>query len=160
MGVVRQEYRQEALARRDLNWSVTDTRLYSEAFTGRARAIPRCHFCLQDDHTGNYCPKNPDRPWLNWLSEAPPPRSAQAPNLTTGWPARQRQLAELCRRYNEGRCRQTRCRYTHACRECGRPHPLTSCPSTSIAVPARSRSPGRSVHLPQPALRWPGPHPR
>ncbi len=34
------QFRREALARCDLNWSVTDTRLYSEAFTGRARAIP------------------------------------------------------------------------------------------------------------------------
>lgn len=46
------QFRREALARRDLNWSVTDTRLYNEAFTGRARAIPRRSFCLQDDHSG------------------------------------------------------------------------------------------------------------
>ena len=33
------QFRREALARRDLNWSVPGPRLYSEAFTGRARAM-------------------------------------------------------------------------------------------------------------------------
>jgi len=34
------QFRREALMRQDLNWSVPDKRLYSEAFTGRARSIP------------------------------------------------------------------------------------------------------------------------
>ena len=37
-------YQRQALARKDLNWSVPDPRLYSEDFTGRARAIARSHF--------------------------------------------------------------------------------------------------------------------
>ena len=45
------QFRREALARKDLNWSVPHSRLYNKAFTGRARAIPRYTFCLQDDHT-------------------------------------------------------------------------------------------------------------
>ncbi len=49
------QYRREALARKDLNWSVTDPHLYNEAFTGRTRSIPRCTFCLQDDHIGPQC---------------------------------------------------------------------------------------------------------
>ncbi len=55
------QYRREALARKNLNWSVTDPRLYNEAFTGRARSIPRCTYCLQEDHTGQQCPQNPER---------------------------------------------------------------------------------------------------
>ena len=31
------QFRREALEKRDLNWSVPDSRLYLEAFTGRAR---------------------------------------------------------------------------------------------------------------------------
>ena len=47
------QFRREALARKDLNWSVTDRdpRLYNEVFTDRARAIARCSFCLQDKTT-------------------------------------------------------------------------------------------------------------
>ena len=51
-------YRREALARKDLNWSVPDPRLYSEAFTGCAKNIRRCSFCLQDDHDHTTCPRN------------------------------------------------------------------------------------------------------
>ena len=52
------QFRREALARRDLNWSVTDPRLYNEAFTGWARAIARCSYCLQDAR----CPQEPQLP--------------------------------------------------------------------------------------------------
>ena len=40
------QFRREALARKALNWSVTDPQLYNKAFTGRACAIARCLFCL------------------------------------------------------------------------------------------------------------------
>jgi len=36
------QFPREVLARQDLNWSTTNPRLYNEAFTGRAQAIPRC----------------------------------------------------------------------------------------------------------------------
>ena len=63
------QFRREALARKDLNWSVTDPRLYNEAFTGRARAIARCIFCLQDDHVAAQCPQNPNRPIFTWCPD-------------------------------------------------------------------------------------------
>ena len=59
--IYNRQHRREALARKDLNWSVSDSRLYNEAFTGRAKAIARCSFCLQDDHSDMYCPNNPIR---------------------------------------------------------------------------------------------------
>ena len=70
-------YCREALARKDLNWSVLDPRLYSEAFTGRAKNIQRCSFCLQDDHKKNTCPRNPHRPLLGWL----PPHGRMANSI-------------------------------------------------------------------------------
>ena len=118
------QFRREALAQRDLNWSVTDSRLYNEAFTGRARAIARCSFCLQDDHAAPHCPRNPDRMWPNpWLQPFPFP----APMVTAGQlygapPPTPSHHQEVCRRFNEGRCRQARCRYTHVCKECHMHH--------------------------------------
>ena len=41
------QFRREALARKDLNWSITDPRLYNKAFMGRAKSISRYTFCLQ-----------------------------------------------------------------------------------------------------------------
>ena len=51
------QFRREALARKDLNWSVPNLHLYNDAFTGRAKAIARCSVCLQDDHTCNRVPQ-------------------------------------------------------------------------------------------------------
>ncbi len=41
------QFRREALAKKCLDCSVPDPRLYSEAFTGRARSIPRCSLCCR-----------------------------------------------------------------------------------------------------------------
>ena len=59
-------FRREALTPKNLDWPVPNACLYNEAFTGRARAIPRCSFCLQGDHVAQYCPRNPTRPWPGW----------------------------------------------------------------------------------------------
>ena len=133
------QFRHEALARKDLNWSVTD---YNEAFTGRARAIARCSFCLQDDHTALQCPRNPDHQWFNWMpfplpaGHIPPaPAVPVAPAAPLPSPSYRQ---EICRRFNEGRCKQFRCRYLHACKECQGPHPWLSCPHNQGG---RGRSP-------------------
>ena len=105
------QFRREALARKDLNWSVPDSHLYNEAFTGRARAIPRCAFCLQDDHTAPYCLRNPNRPasGYGWAAEATPwlqpPPGNQHHKTHFGY-----RPAEVCCRFNEGRCRQLTCK--------------------------------------------------
>ena len=62
-------YRREALARKDLNWSLQDSRLYNETFTGRAKAIAQCNVCLQDDYTASSCLRNPHQPMLAWLPD-------------------------------------------------------------------------------------------
>ena len=137
------QYRREALARKDLNWSVTDSRLYSEAFTGRARAIARCTYCLQDDHTEAYCTSNPNRAMLNyypapmvWPTPATWPTMASLPGPSAKSP-------EICRRFNEGRCRHPRCKYRHSCSLCQASHPAIQCPLQ--AGHGRSRSSPRSL---------------
>ena len=90
-------YRREALAQKNLDWSVP-TGCITEAFTRHARAIPRCSYCLQEDHSAHTCPRNPNRPWFGWIPEG----------VTTNPPEQQRatprppQSAECCCRYNEG----------------------------------------------------------
>ena len=131
------QFRREALARKDLNWSQTDSRLYNEAFTGRARSIARCAFCLQDDHTSSECPKNPSRPWADWL-----PTQALAWSTPPPIPAQGSAPTEVCRRYNDGRCKYAKCRFAHLCKICFAPHPSLTCPrSQGTANPARDRSP-------------------
>jgi len=49
------EFRHQAANHRSLDWGVIDMALYNEAFTGRARLIPRCRFCLADSHNSREC---------------------------------------------------------------------------------------------------------
>ena len=119
-------YRREALAPKNLDWSVPNARLYNEAFTGHARAVPRCSFCLQEDHLAQYCPRNPNRPWFVWLGDTSL-QPSQSPNHQGS--GRGAQSAECCRRFNDGRCKQSpsMCRYAHRCADCGGPHPRLHC---------------------------------
>ena len=57
------------------------------------------------------------------------------------------QPTETCRWFNEGRCKQTCCRYCHACSSCqGHHHPCCDCPSRHPGIiPHRSRSPIRPL---------------
>ena len=87
-------FRREALAAKSLDWSVPNLRLYNEAFTGHARTIPRCTFCLQEDHGSQVCPRNPNRPWFGWVRD---PESWSQPS------AGRTQSSECCRRYNDGK---------------------------------------------------------
>ena len=132
-------YRREALAMKSLDWSLPNSRLYNEAFTGHAKSIPRCSFCLVEDHLSANCPQNPSRTWFPWLHEI---FSHQQNGHGTPQQSQHRyQAQERCNRYNEGRCRQTAntCRYTHKCVECWGPHPAMHCPRSG----QRSRSPHR-----------------
>ena len=132
------QFLREALARKDLNWSVTNPRLYNEAFTGRARAIPRCSFCLQDDHRAADCPRDPNRPVFGGM--VPWPVHSVAPQQQASDRAPH---AEICRRYNDGKCKQRHCRYRHACSGCCGPNMLLECPQRQRS--GRDRSPRRSA---------------
>ena len=90
------------LARKDINWSVTNSRLYNETFTGRARAIPRCSYCGQDDRSEASCLCNPNRPIFGLLTNLA--TLPDYPLVPQHQMATQQQVPsmELCRRYNEG----------------------------------------------------------
>ena len=138
------QYRRQALAKQNLNWSVTDARLYNEAFTGRAHLITRCSFCLQDDHTSSQCPRNPNRPIFGWFQD---PAMWYGPPYTNPFqaPARGRAsplVVEICRKFNNGRCRFNRCRYHHTCSDCGGNHPRV----TAREAP-NDRDRGAVLHL-------------
>ena len=111
-----QQYRREMLARKDLNWSVPNSRLYNEAFTGRARFMPRCQHCLSEDHGSTGCPQHPNPMVVGWfqppsnlplstLPSLPPPTLAVSQPKTPG--------QEVCRNFNNGRCRFSQCRFLH-----------------------------------------------
>ena len=134
------QFRREALAQKDLNWSITDPRLYNEAFTGRAKAVARCTFCLREDHASVVCPCNPTRQITNFPSEIPSWVAAMLQSSAAHIPSTTSSLV-ICRRFNDQRCKFPRCRFRHACLLCGGPHPQQECRTQQCP---RSRSPGRN----------------
>ena len=151
------------LARKDLNWSTPNARLYNEAFTGRAKAIPRCQHCLCEDHASAVCPQNPHLPYVGWIP-APYLANPVQPTPTTSLLATAPQPGpslgasvrnEICRNFNENRCRFTRCRYLHICTDCHAPHPASMCPRRALPHMAGTPSKGRPPHKSRQALAAP-----
>ena len=141
------QYRLEALARKGLNWSISDSGLYNVAFTSRAKTISRCNFCLQDDHATLFCPQNPsdgldpghdDLAGSAYHIRSPPsPPSLHMPVVERG-PV---QILAL--------------QYRHECLVCWGPYMALECPQ-KLPNP-RSRSPIRGMRQPPfaPSARGP-----
>ena len=125
--------------------------VYNEAFTGRARSIPRCPHCLADDHGGITCPHNPYPPVLGWSAplQLAPPTGGQPPAAPI--PPKPPAAQEVCRNFNAYRCR---CRYAHVCSDCRGPHTAVSCPLQQSSSAGRGPT-GRSRPPPRPRQ----PHP-
>ena len=138
-------YRREMLAKKDLNWAVPNTRLYSEAFTGRAKRHPQCQHCLAEDHATANCPLNPNPPVVGWFQGAQIGafQAPQWPMVPTPIAAKTATKQEVCRNYNSNRCRFPKCRYLHQCADCAGDHPAPLCPLRS--TPSTSRGPSRAA---------------
>ena len=121
-------YRRRAANTKSLEWGVIDFNLYNETFAGRAKAIPRCKFCLSELHSSDDCVhayilvqfdvQSSNRRFPSKLPE---------------------QATPICFKFNgdnQNNCKLKWCRYAHICLECRGRHPKGSCPlrkSTSSA---------------------------
>ena len=123
------QYRREALARGDLNWSVLDSHLYNEAFTGRAKAIPRCQHCLSEAHVSAACLFDPNPCSMHVHAKVTTPAQALPP-MTHDLGE---QSVENTQELHEGRCKFQHCKYTFVCKDCLYPHPWILCHSNPAA---------------------------
>ena len=58
-------YRRLATNQQSWDWATIDITIYNEAFTGRARLLPRCRYCLAETHEARHCQYAPrDEPPL------------------------------------------------------------------------------------------------
>ena len=66
-------FRHQTANHRSLDWATTDTALYNETFTGRARAIPCCRFFLVDSQESRDCSFPPEEriPTIHVTSQPP-----------------------------------------------------------------------------------------
>jgi len=98
-------YCRQAANNLSLDWAIPDQALYNEAFTGRARVIPRCQFCLSDSHLSHDCIFGPDD-FRHSQNRQPSSRRG----------AVRTQVAQICRLFNQpggNQCHFKQCRYAH-----------------------------------------------
>ena len=129
-------YRRKASFTKSLDWGQVDFNLYNETFTGRARSINRCRYCLSEHHSSGECVYAPES-----ASHAVPPRLTGRSRYDAT-----RFSTQPCHLYNNragNRCRFTPCRFAHTCTECRGSHPASQCRSRPPPPKLpRSESPG------------------
>ena len=52
-------YRRQAANTQSWDWATIEPTIYNEAFTGRARLLPRCRYCLSETHDARDCQHAP-----------------------------------------------------------------------------------------------------
>ena len=103
-------------------WSEVDGTLYVTCFTGKGLDCQQCELCLSSSHKTGNCLLQGSKPaafqpptqqqWQGWV---PPTRGT--PSQGPAW-RELPLLSEICKLWNENRCRYARCQHTHACMQC------------------------------------------
>ena len=131
-------YRRQAAATGNKQWSKVNPSLYTVCFTGKARKATRCDLCLSAAHKTEDCHlTSDDDPDL-----AKRVRAVESAVVAfSGRPQGVRiQSMEICRLFNERRCKFKNCKYRHVCHLCASNHPAIECPLT----PKQSGQPSSS----------------
>lgn len=122
-------YRRQAAATGHKKWSQVNPSLYTVCFTGKARRATRCDLCLSSAHKTEECHLwNDDDPDLAKRMRAV--ETAVVAFSSNSNVAKTSVTAEVCRLYNQRKCRFRNCKYTHICQRCSGNHPVIECPST------------------------------
>ena len=128
-------FRRQAATRRSLNWSKTDSTLFSLAFTGKARKAASCELCFSSNHPTHQCQENQTAVALTFGGPAwsfPPTQGLQGPQVP---PPKQRQVCGLFNS-RKGCTYGTRCRYLHICNGCKGNHPRYECKANKRPRPS------------------------
>ena len=109
-------FRDEAATTGNRNWAQTDSHLYNQMFTGRARKVPLCAHCGTVNHKGEACPKtgqstNKKVTWAGQVgagsSQAPAGRAGGLADAGGG-------TGGACWAFNAGHCSYgVKCRFCH-----------------------------------------------
>ena len=121
-------YRQRAAATGSWQWSLVDSALYSQCFTGRARKSLACTNCGSLKHETTSCPR----------LKAKKPTQEQSSSSNTRAPKR---LGKgPCWNFNEGQCSAKDCSFPHTCFRCQEEHPFMECPRRKKYKPNMPRA--------------------
>lgn len=118
-------YRQRAAATGKRQWSIVDSALYSQCFTGRARKPFTCTSCGSLKHDTTSCPRT---------KKGKKPAYEQSPSLR----APRRPAKGPCWDYNDGKCVFEGCTFPHECYRCREEHPFIDCPKRKKSRPNKT----------------------
>ena len=107
-------FRRQTAASGNRQWSEVNGTLHASCYSGEAPSGLGCEICLAGSHTTRECSLRGIE--AGSTSQMPPPLTLQGPPS-----------GEVCRLWNENKCRFRMCRHTHVCRLCGGNHPATMC---------------------------------
>lgn len=114
-------YRRKAANLKSLDWGTLDSLLFHEAFAGRAKAVPRCRYCLSELHTSQDCDYAPT------IEEKPKGRLSRSQGTSE---KSVRPTVQLCLLFNSkagNTCRYKSCKFAHLCALCHGAHPVADC---------------------------------
>ena len=123
-------YRRQAAATGHKKWSKVNPSLYTVCFTGKARKAARCDLCLSAAHKSEEChlAGDDDPDMARRIRAVESAVVAFSSGSHGSQPARAFLSGEVCRLFNEKRCRFRNCKYRHVCRICEGAHAALDCP--------------------------------
>ena len=112
-------FRRQAAASGNRRWSEVNGTLHASCYSGEAPSGLGCELCMSASHTTRECSL---RGADDGLNRGPTQAVQNRPAWRQPTPS-----GEVCRSWNENRCRCMLCRHTHVCSRCGGNHPATVC---------------------------------
>jgi hypothetical protein len=136
-------YRRQAATTGHTEWSKINPSLYTLCFTGKAKKVPRCELCMSASHKTEDCSlagdEDPDMAKrMKAVESAVVAFSSSSGNNEAG---RSQRSMEICRLFNEKRCRFRNCKYRHVCSGCKGLHAAPDCPM--VILPGARAANGR-----------------
>ena len=125
-------FRRQVATTKNLQWSKTDSTLFSLAFTGKAKQITMCDLCFSTNHGTAQCPEAmgpaPFVPWQQWQPIMP---QCSNPRNEYRVPAssKDNNIGKICGLFNsKGGCTYgKKCKFGHVCSMCKGNHTRSEC---------------------------------
>ena len=115
------QYKQQAAATQNTNWSVVDSPLFSRCFTGHAKKVQSCTNCGSMKHDTQDCPRH---------------KSKQPANPESSSPHSKRPKSNVCYNFNYKRpCHTLPCPWKLSCQSDD--HPMLDCAKQSKKEPEK-----------------------
>ena len=122
-------FRDKAATTGNRKWSVIDSHLYNQIFTGRARKLPVCTHCGASTHHTEGCSFSGAPAQKRFTGDIVGTGSLQMPTPRVARWLGEAAKTDVCWGFNAGHCKYvSTCKFRHMCSFCSGHHPEASCP--------------------------------